>query len=212
MPMIVGNSDGITVPNVRNLPLPEALRRLESEGFSAVVSGKQFSKEVPENHVLIQQPFPYSYVKQTRRVYLTVSKGNTKTEMPNLFGKSLRDARVLLLRAGFELGEVSYLHDSIAPANTIMQQSITAGKPMNVDAKVDVVISLGLEKTLLLVPDLIGLSLAEAEQVLRDYGLTPGTVHYERDGTFAPNTVFSQIPDAGSEIEAGATVEIFISK
>jgi serine/threonine-protein kinase len=64
---------------------------------------------------------------------------------------------------------------------------------------------------LVVVPNLIGLTKAEAQQELDGAGLITGDTTRHRTDEFPPGQIIDQDPDAGRQLQAGGAVDIWIS-
>jgi len=64
-------------------------------------------------------------VKHGRRVYLTLSGGEVMAIVPQLRGRSMRDAKFALERYGLQLGSISFEPSTLYPENTIVAQSFS---------------------------------------------------------------------------------------
>jgi serine/threonine-protein kinase len=62
------------------------------------------------------------------------------------------------------------------------------------------------------VPDVIGRTLAEAERILTEAGLTLGQVTYQASFDLIPNTVVEQYPRVGEAVAVGSAVALFVVK
>ncbi|MEN9795396.1 MAG: hypothetical protein RLZZ150_373, partial [Bacteroidota bacterium] len=171
---------------------------------------EQFSATVPEGTVMSQLPYAGATVKEGRRIYITVSKGVETMSMPSLYGATMRDARVTIMRLGLQSGDMSYDTSSSIPAGKVMGQSISAGASVASGAVVHLVISRGT--SMVRVPQLISLMQDEAEQLLRDLGLIPGAVTSVPSSAFQSGTVMHQDPPADSLVTLGTTVTFVTAK
>ncbi len=61
------------------------------------------------------------------------------------------------------------------------------------------------------VPDVVGMTQADAESAITSAGLTAGTVATEYSDTVGPGLVISQSPVAGSQADAGSAVNLVVS-
>lgn len=88
-----------------------------------------FSDSVPRDRVLTTDPLPGTTVAQATRVNLVLSLGGTGDTwvVPDLIGKSLNEARALLLNHGLQLGEVQYIKSQGIEAGTVLLQNPQAG-------------------------------------------------------------------------------------
>jgi len=66
----------------------------------------------------------------------------------------------------------------------------------------------GLRK--IAVPDVLGMSLAEAQQIMSSNGLVTGRISYEYSAILVPNTVISQKPGANAFVSPGMPVDLTV--
>ena len=210
MPWYVSHGVQVTVPPVAGMTFEQASHHLDSLGFETHQADIRQSDEYPTGTVIIQNPLPGSKVKMGRRVYLTISGGEPLVTVPNLRGKTTRDAKFVLERNGLRLGEVMYVASEDFPANTIMDQTaISAGK-VRKGTYISIVVSQKVAADQLKVPDVVGKPLTEAGRILANVGLHVGQVNYEVSATLLPNTVVDQYPRVGGLLVHGDAVDLFV--
>ena len=200
----------VHVPGVVGRDRASAEVLLRDAGLVVMEPREQFSATVPEGTVMSQLPYAGATVKEGRRIYITVSKGVETMSMPSLYGATMRDARITIMRLGLQSGDMSYDTSSSIPAGKVMGQSISAGASVASGAVVHLVISRGT--SMVRVPQLISLMQDEAEQLLRDLGLMPGTVTSVPSSAFQSGTVMHQEPPADSLVALGTTVTFVTAK
>ncbi len=211
MPWYVSSPE-IKVPKVLGMSLSEAMRTIEDNHLTAEVSDTVLDSRYPKNSVVSQRPFGNAIVKKGRTIYLIISGGTQTTSVPLLMGKSLVDAKLMLDRASLRIGDVSYVA-STTPKDIIVSQEYASGTSVGRNTTVRVSISLGAVEGTIEVPDLIGKSKTEAEQVLKGLELTVGKISYlPTFKDLLPNTVVDQYPAAGAKVNPNNSVDLFISK
>ncbi|PTQ51743.1 MAG: Serine/threonine protein kinase PrkC, regulator of stationary phase [Brockia lithotrophica] len=134
----------VSVPDVRGLSLEVAKSRLTD--FAEVRTEEEFSDTVPVGLVIRQIPAGGAEVvtKQTT-VTLVVSKGPKETTMPDVVGRSLEEARVLLARAGFNPDPKVEREKSYFPAGSVIRAwPYQAGEKAAPGTKVTLFVSDGL--------------------------------------------------------------------
>jgi serine/threonine-protein kinase len=102
--VVLGVSKGpkpIDVEDYRGRPFTEAKKALEAAGFK-VESSDVFSKDVDKGNVVSQTPHDGTQARGDT-ITMTVSKGPEQAEVPDLVGKSRKDATKLLEDAGFKV-------------------------------------------------------------------------------------------------------------
>jgi serine/threonine-protein kinase len=98
--------------------------------------------------------------------------GGESVAVPDVTGLTVPQAREVLSAEGLTLGEQTEKNDENVPAGNIIDQSPEARAQVDEGGAVDVTVSAGVEETT--VPSLVGLSLSEARQALRENDLDLG--------------------------------------
>ena len=101
----------ITVPDVSGMYEEEAGQALAAAGLRYEVSDYKFDKSMVEGGVIEQNPKAGPYVKQERKIYLTLNSGKEPVKaVPDLAdNSSLRAAESQLRAAGFKLSPTVYV-------------------------------------------------------------------------------------------------------
>ena len=101
----------ITVPDVTGMYEEEARQTLYKAGLNYEISDYKFDKMMVEGGVIEQKPKPGAFVKQDRKIYLTLNSGKEPLKaVPDLAdNSSLRAAESKLKAAGFKLTEPEYV-------------------------------------------------------------------------------------------------------
>ena len=122
------------------------------------------------------EPPPGTQLRPGRTVHLryTLPPGQlAPTEVPELSGLSVSKAEGRLSAAGLELGDLSRVH-SEAPSGEVIAQSWEGQAPSG--SAVNLLVSEGPQGELTFLPDLTGMTLADARALVRAAGLTPPTI------------------------------------
>ncbi|MCB2205115.1 PASTA domain-containing protein [bacterium] len=209
MPALVHSRDEITIPDVTGKKAEAAMALLESKDLKPQIYDTASHPDIPPGHVAFQDPVANSVVREGRNVYLTVSGGEERIAMPNLRGRSLRDARITLEQMEFRIGKVSY-EPSDLPAESVVSQNIAPGKRVPKNSVVEITVSGGSDIEVE-IPYLVALSLDEAQQKLLESGLRLGKVSYSENSSFLPNTVLAQDPLAGDPIAPNGAVNLTVA-
>jgi serine/threonine-protein kinase len=129
----------------------------------------------------------------------------TTTRVPDVTGMTVEQASRALQRENLVLGTQTPQPDARVPEGAIISQSPDDRTEVEEGSAVDVVVSTGPEQTT--VPTLVGLSLDEAAQALREAGLKLGG----RTGVPSDrpeNTVVRVNPKEGETVEVGSLVDV----
>jgi eukaryotic-like serine/threonine-protein kinase len=211
MPLYTRQYQAISVPNVVFQSFNEAEKTLHQSGLRIVKDGEKFDETLPAGKIVFQNPEASATVKKGRRIYVTVSKGGRTFEMPKLIGFALRDVRFIIQDHELSLGLIHYRRDPFLPDGVVCDQSLAAGRTVGVQSRVDITVSLGVEPTEFIVPNLVGKSEEDALMELQKAGLTTGIIRQQATEELLPSTVISQSLQAGQQVAKGDTVHIVVS-
>ena len=133
----------------------------------------------------------------------------TTAEVPEVqVGTSIEDARKIVTDAGFRF-DSQIDQDSNAKEGTATRQDPAAGKTADLNSTVTVFFSGGPSS--LGVPDVTGKSLDDAKAAIQAAGLTVGTVTQESSVDVPSGNVTKTDPIANQNVQAGQTVNLFVS-
>ena len=213
LPVYVNHGGTLSVPNVSGLPLPDARAQLEGAGLQPVEADTRPDPDRPPGTVIYQNPAAQALVKHGRRVYLTVSGGEAIMVVPQLRGRSMRDAKFALERYGLQLGSINFEPTNLYPENTIVAQSPAADTRIGRGSRVNITVSSGGGSGAgVTVPNIVGKTVNEAERILQAQGLNVGNITFQLSYELIPNTVVEQFPRAGESVTAGQKIDLFVVK
>ncbi|MCR5203037.1 MAG: Stk1 family PASTA domain-containing Ser/Thr kinase [Lachnospiraceae bacterium] len=132
----------------------------------------------------------------------------TGIEVPDIVGKTLAEAEALLNDKG--LGFKLEPMESDEDANKVLKQDPEAGEKIDEDERVTIYYSEGKEG--IIVPDVVNLSKDEATKKVQELGLVVSGYSKQYNDSIAKGKALSTDPVAGSSVEKGSSVLIYISK
>ena len=94
--------------------------------------------------------------------------------VPDVVGKTQVDATRALEDAGLKVGQITSANDSQAAAGTVLLQDPAAGSTVDDGASVGLTVSSGPGTAA--VPDVVGMTRADAQAALADAGFVPASV------------------------------------
>ncbi len=172
------------VPSVEGKNVNDARKILEALNFEVEIVDSVYIDSLPKLAVTRQSPSAEATVKVNRTIYLTINRATPPlVEMPSLVGFSLRNAQMYLENLGLHLGDTTFKPD--IAKNAVLEQlyngkPIAAGTKIYMGGNISFILGDGIGTEQMSVPNLIGLTLAEAKAQL------------------APmNVNFTSVPDAG---------------
>ncbi len=212
MPWYVDLGNEIKMPDVVERTETEAANMLRAKGFNVIIADSVYDAHYPQGTVIEQRPVAYSTVKVGRNVYLTVSSGEKAIIMPNLYGKSAREAEIILGAMQLKLKEIRYEYSELYPEGAIIGQSFPQGQEIAKNSSVTITVSLGEKPSLRTMPNLVGKSLSAARQQLRQLDAGPLQVEYEENENYLSNTVLNQKPSQGTLLQDVDRIILYVSR
>ncbi|MDB8804566.1 Stk1 family PASTA domain-containing Ser/Thr kinase [Romboutsia sp. 1001216sp1] len=129
---------------------------------------------------------------------------------PDVKNMSLDEAQRKLDDLGLNV-TIKEEYDTNVEANHVISQMPEAGKQVKEGDSVTIVLSKGKKQAQ--VPNVVGLSLIEAESVLRENNLVLGNVKQEFSESFKEGNIIRQTPQSGTSISGnGEAVDVVVSK
>lgn len=203
--IITGHGNQIKVPNIVGKTLKAGEAQLQKIGFDIQIDSA-YDPTKKALMILGQQPEVGEIVKPGRTIFLTVNKAEPpKTPMPNLNGLSLRSAIMILNSSKLKLGDTSYRPD-IAQGAVLDQMYngsiIRPGQMIPQGSSISLVLGDGLGNTVFDVPDIVGLTYAEAVAMLSANNLQFTAVGTDEITDTASAFVYRQTPTSLNELGA----------
>lgn len=196
------------VPNVVNMTVAEAQKKLENLNFKVELQQKYGDKDKFKPGTVMEQSVkPGEKRKEGSLIILGVSKGAEEKGVPELKGMSLNKAQITLEELGFKLGKIERKYVKDARVGTVLEQSPKATDKLAKGSEVNLVVCEGDKK----IPVLIGKTKTEAEALLKGVGLVLGNVRVINDPNVKRDVVISCNPDAGVMLGEGDKVDITVS-
>lgn len=144
-------------------------------------------------------------------VVLYKGKNEVNIKMPDLRDKSEADAKKELEDLGFDINNVGveYTYDNeIKEGNVITQNGPKVGEETPSTAKINLVVSLGKP----IIPDIVGKTKAEAEELLAKYSLKLGKVTEKNDDKVEAGKIISiNGYSVNDSVKIGTAIDVVIS-
>ena len=211
MPVVVHWGEACAVPDLTDLSLKEAEAILKRKGLNLQVTSEMHDPTKPPGTILSQIPNPETRVREGRTVKITVSKGGKTVLVPKLEGVSMRQAELLLIHEGLELGDISWIPSDSFPEDVVIASTPSSETSVPLGMSINLRVSLGIRPDTVVVPDLLGMNLEESKKILREIGLQLGRTKLKVDNDFLPGTILRQSLKPGEKIERGSTINLEVS-
>lgn len=132
-----------------------------------------------------------------------------KVEVPDVVGREEEAAAQLLKGLGLKPQVVREEYHDRIPKGAVIAQRPSAGTRVRKESMIRLVVSKGSDKVV--VPDLAGLDLERAGQVLIEVGLLVGRIAKVHSDEYAEGQIIAQDPSPGSVSRRGSAVQLLLS-
>ncbi|MFZ2511046.1 MAG: Stk1 family PASTA domain-containing Ser/Thr kinase [Gordonia sp. (in: high G+C Gram-positive bacteria)] len=197
----------VAIPMVTGLTADAAKDNLEQTGFQV--------KEIAESSLdvavgLATRTAPGNGVPTSKgsEVTLYVSSGPQRRAIPDLRGKTQKEATEVLSTLGFTEIKTEKTESTVALKDKVVRNTPSTGSETAVNTTVVLYVGTGPREVT--IPDLTGQTEAEARTVLEQMGLEMNAV--PGDSERPTGQVVSTSPKTGDTVEVGSVVRVVISR
>ncbi|TAP28766.1 Stk1 family PASTA domain-containing Ser/Thr kinase [Arthrobacter sp. S41] len=202
----------VAVPDVKNMSEDDASSLLRDATFNVKVE-HEFDEDVDTNKATRTDPTSGTEVAKESTITLYLSKGSEQREIPdNLANQSEATARDALSEAGLEVGKITRENSATVDTDRIIETNPELGSKVKAGSKVDLILSTGQVE----VPDLVGMTLDEAERELDDKGLVELSIDSSAPAVetdeVSPDEIAIQTPDESATIDQSGSISVILAK
>jgi len=208
MPSFVRGGKEVTVPNVCTISLDSAIAVLKKNKLQGVVVERRYDKIIDEGKVIIQEPLPDVKVKRGRIINLSISLGAETVKIPFLSGLDLEKGKMIFEKLGLLIDEIDSAYSDSIGRGKIIKTFPEFDSDIVKGGSVRVTYSRGV---LLKMPNLVGLTLAQAKDTLSKLSLVIRGIQ-EVEGSAAKNTIMVQNPEPEKVLNPGDSVNLIVVK
>lgn len=217
----------VKVPTLKGMTVAEARSQAAGMGLNLDVDNRYYSADIAAGHILSQSPAPGAVVRREWHVRVAESLGPQKVDVPDTLGADARVAALRLRRAGLEVGTTAKLPFSGAEDGTVLAQDPPAHSHGIAQPSVNILVAAPANSAPdgYVMPDLIGIPVITAQQILTRIGLKVDTPAYADvsvpavgNGTeppkppVAPGSVITQQPIAGARVDETTMIKLTAAK
>jgi probable HAF family extracellular repeat protein len=207
--LVVSSGLLVSVPDLANLSETVTLTALSQIGLNLGNIAYQTSTSVAAGNVISQNPVAATLVSPASLVNVVVSSGPLPVNVPSVVGLTQANATLTLTGVGLTVGTVTLqISSSVANGNVISQNPLATSQ-VAPGAPINLLVSSG--PSLIVIPNVVGLTQAAASSALTAAGLSPGTITHPASATTAVGNVVSQFPLSGSALPPKSGVNLAIS-
>ncbi|MBE6060695.1 MAG: Stk1 family PASTA domain-containing Ser/Thr kinase [Clostridium sulfidigenes] len=207
-----GNSnvkkDELRVPKIIGLTADEAKDAVEKVGLTYVVLGEEASDK-PAGTIIAVFPSEGTAVKKESEVRVRISTGPGEIEVPDVVKLGQSVAQDHIVTQGLKVGKITEDYSEEIEEGAVISTNPVAKTKVKKGDTVDIVISIGSRIKKTQVPDLIGLTLKEAEQVLAVVNLKLGsTTAVITDDISRDGKIFNQSEPAMTSVQENEKISV----
>ena len=142
-------------------------------------------------------------------VAMFILGGSGNVSVPDVTNRTLEEATTLITDQKLKVGDVTRTSSNTVPEGKVISQDPKAGTHTEEGTKINLTISSGPEQVT--VPDLTGMTAAEAKSTLTKLGLTAEAGKPVYSSEVEENKIVSQSPAANEKVASGSTVQYCLS-
>lgn len=196
------------VPTIMGLKEADAKAKVEEEGLTFVVLGKEKSDE-PVGTIIAVFPNEGTEVKKKSEVRVRISNGPEETGVPEVLGLGKSVAQNQIVNAGFKVGTITEEYDDEVPVDAVISTDPAPGTMAKKGSTVNIVISKGSKVNYSKAPDLANKTLSEAESILAVSNLKLGNQSpVQTDDKSKDGKIFNQSIEKGTKVQEGTAIDV----
>jgi len=145
---VTNHNQKILVPDLSEKSLLEVDKILtERKMHYIVIDSANFNPDYPRFSVIDQAPKPGSFVKENRKIYLTINPSNFgDVTLPNVIQKTYRQAEPTLKSMGFIIGDTVYQRNigrDVVLEIQFKGEKVNPGEKLKKTSKIDLILGDG---------------------------------------------------------------------
>ncbi|SEF67764.1 serine/threonine protein kinase [Caloramator fervidus] len=201
----------VKVPNVVGMSQEQARKILSENNLIMEIDSTQNS-DLPEGTVISTIPEQGMTVKENTVVKVIISSGPKLISVPDLKGLDLISAETLIRNNKLTIGNIDKQYSDTIPKGCIISQSPEHGMSVKEGTSINLVISEGPQIKIVKVPNILGMTLSQADSVLKSLGLKRGDVKYGYDPNYKDGQIIMQSVADGVEVKQGTVIDVVVNK
>ncbi|MBU5450699.1 Stk1 family PASTA domain-containing Ser/Thr kinase [Acetivibrio sp. MSJd-27] len=198
-----------TVPDIVGQKLDDVKEQYKDKKIEFVVEEELFDEEHETGTILSQNPEKDMTIKLPGKIKITVSKGGKEVTVPRFIDKEYRQAVLEINNLGLK-ADTNFVVDDSVPEGYVISQTPQPDSKTTQGSTVTLTISKGAESELTEVPNLVGMTTAQAKRAISTAGLVLGSI-IRQESDQPVDTVISQTIKEKSEVNKKTEISITVS-
>jgi beta-lactam-binding protein with PASTA domain len=192
----------VDVPDLYGKSPLESNKLLSNKGLYLKIEGEDYDSAIATGNIIRQDVPAGKKVKERRGIKVVISKGPRVKAVPTITNETITNAESMLLQKGLKIARLIMVHSDIVEKDRIIAQR--PGPEEQVSDIITVLVSLGPYEYIYHCPDFKGMSIEQANVLIRKLNLKLST---EGSGEM----IGSQKPEPGKQIKTGDTIYLKLS-
>lgn len=211
------NSEEFELKDYQGLSVDEIKSEFENNDLVFEIMDSIYTDSVPKGTVYSQQPSSGTFVKEGRKIYLTINcNSSQKFSIPDVYNKSEREAKIQL-KSHFKVESVYSLEYSdiysVVTNMKVANKEVVPGQMLIEGTTISLYFGSGRGTSKIVVPNLVGYSKDQALFVLEENKLRLGEIISEGEIIDTSSAiVINQRPLWESRLQSGDMVDIIIKQ
>ncbi|MDR1904199.1 MAG: PASTA domain-containing protein [Treponema sp.] len=223
----VQGADETMVPELRGKELTEALMELQVKELYPRIQLRYSQTSLDKGLILEQEPLAGTIVKAGRRIRLVVSQGVVINKVENYLGRNIDEVHIEIQTLAASQGNLAagssgrpllsvkepFMYEySEQSAGTILQQKPEPDAEISGPTVLEFVVSRGPESATIKAPNLVGLSINDALELIGRTGIDFSFTLRPASGDEVPGTVVYQEPAGNSSTPANTRFSFLVNE
>ncbi|MBQ8379285.1 MAG: Stk1 family PASTA domain-containing Ser/Thr kinase [Clostridia bacterium] len=204
-----GKEEEFEIPNLLGKNFEEIRTEYEAKGITVHQTSAEYNAEYEEGQIMTQRPDAGTKTTD-KNIYVEVSKGTKLVKVTNIEGKDIKVAKYELENTlGFIVEQEEEVSEDVAAGLVISQEYKDVERPYGSVIKLKV--SSGDGKAKVVVPTVVGKTIADAKKTLEDLKLKVET-EYGEDEAKLNGTVLAQSYPQNSVLKEGDLIKLTVNR
>lgn len=200
----------VKVPLITGKDLAKANDVLEHVHLRLAIQESRHTNK-PEGTIISQDPAAGRPVRRDRQILAVVSLGPELVDVPDLKGKTLREARILLSNSRLRLGRITYKPEKLGEPEQIVEQRPAGGEKIAKGRLIDLQVQRGSSSAMTKMPNWEGTHIYRIEEMVAAAHLQLGSIVWVFSDFVPKGEVVAQLPAKGAQVAYQSPVEFRVS-
>jgi eukaryotic-like serine/threonine-protein kinase len=200
------------VPDFNGLTMEQTAKLARKSRLKFHVIDSVYTSAVPAGCVVEQNPKPGFKVKKWRNIVLTINAFSPEmVAIPNLVDLPKRQALSVIESSGLETGQLEYRPDlsiDVVIGQKYNGRTIAPGDSVQKGSVIDLILGKGLSNQRTPVPNLIGMKLDPAKNMILGASLNLGTYIYDKTILSSTDSVNAVVYKQNPEYKGDASLQL----